>query len=95
MGFSDSSSLVVPICDALTLRVMPRRSFSLSPRTSQSSSDSPLLASQSDSFFHCGFRGYEGSRDGVGGRELLKNSLIRHLRDKHFVRGEENARCRQ
>lgn len=67
----------------------------LSPRSSQIPGVLNDSNSQSSSYFQCPFRGFDGFRNGAGGRGLGKAYLIQHLRDKHFVYGSENDRCRQ
>ncbi|KAI3963863.1 hypothetical protein MKW92_004301, partial [Papaver armeniacum] len=46
--------------------------------------------SQADAFFHCPFKGFDGCKDGVGGRGHVKNSLLAHSKDKHLG----NDRCK-
>ncbi|RZC69576.1 hypothetical protein C5167_032683 [Papaver somniferum] len=40
-------------------------------------------------FIHYPFCGYDGWKDGIGGRGYARNSLILHLNDKHLVNGDE------
>ncbi|KAI3925616.1 hypothetical protein MKW98_001470, partial [Papaver atlanticum] len=51
-------------------------------------SSSLAAASQADAFIHCPFRRYDGCKDGVGGKGYARNSMIRHLNDKHLLRGD-------
>lgn len=40
------------------------------------------------------FKGFDGCKNGVRGRDLVRSSFFKHLNDMHIVNGEENDRCR-
>ncbi|XP_026460406.1 uncharacterized protein LOC113361356 [Papaver somniferum] len=56
---------------------------------------SQCSASQNaNDLFQCPFRGFEGCKNGVGGRGFVRGYIVKHLTDKHLSNDEGKERCR-